>query len=79
VRLRKRLLGAGELGPMIGHSTAMRKVMALIEQVAPSNASCVLTGDSGTGKELAARTIHDLSPRRSHAYVALNCAAIPRP
>jgi DNA-binding NtrC family response regulator len=77
VRLRKRLLGIGELGPMQGQSLAMRRVMSAIEQVAPSSASVVLTGESGTGKELAARTIHDLSPRRNGAYIAINCAAIP--
>lgn len=76
-RLRRRLLYAGELGPMVGQSLAMRRVMAQIEQVAPSAASVVLTGESGTGKELAARLIHDLSARRSGPYVAINCAAIP--
>jgi len=55
----------------------MRRVMNLIEQIAPSSASAIITGESGTGKDLAARTIHELSPRRSGAYVAINCAAIP--
>jgi len=77
IRLRRRLMGAGELGPMVGQSLATRRVMSLIEQVAPSSASVVLTGESGTGKELAARTIHELSPRRAAAYIAVNCAAIP--
>ena len=77
IRLRRRLMGAGELGPMVGQSLAIRRVMNLIEQVAPSSASVVLSGESGTGKELAARTIHELSPRREAAYIAVNCAAIP--
>ena len=77
IRLRRRLMGAGELGPMVGQSLAVRRVMSLIEQVAPSTASVVLTGESGTGKELAARTIHELSARRGAAYIAVNCAAIP--
>jgi DNA-binding NtrC family response regulator len=76
-RLRRRLARAGELGPLVGQSSPMRRVMALVEQVAPSSASVVITGDSGTGKELVARTIHELSPRRSGPYIAINCAALP--
>jgi DNA-binding NtrC family response regulator len=75
--LRRRLMEAGELGPLVGQSHPMRRVMALIEQVAPSNASVVIVGESGTGKELAARTIHDVSPRSSGPYIAINCAALP--
>ena len=76
-RLRRRLLRAGELGRLVGQSAPMRRVMTLIEQVAPSTASVVILGDSGTGKELVARTIHDLSPRHGGPYVAINCAALP--
>lgn len=76
-RLRLRLMGAGELGPIIGQSQAMRRVMALVEQAAPSSASVIIQGDSGTGKEIVARTIHDSSPRRNGPYVAINCAALP--
>src|SRR5207253_8668882 len=75
--LRRRLMDAGELGQLIGQSLAMRRVMASIDQVAPSSASIVIVGESGTGKELAARTIHDLSPRSSGPYIAINCAAMP--
>jgi DNA-binding NtrC family response regulator len=76
-RLRRRLIDAGQLGPMIGQSLAMRRVMSLIEQVAPSSASVIIIGESGTGKELVARTIHELSPRPNGPYVAINCAAMP--
>ena len=76
-RLRRRLMHAGELGSLIGQASPMTRVLNLIQQVAPSSASVVIVGDSGTGKELAARTIHDLSPRRSGPYVAINCAALP--
>jgi len=75
--LRRRLAQMGELGPLLGSSLAMKRVINAIEQLAQSSASVVITGESGTGKELAARTIHELSPRRSAAYVAVNCAAIP--
>jgi DNA-binding NtrC family response regulator len=75
-RLRRRLAEAGELGSLIGRSRAMRRVIALVEQLAPSSSSVVITGESGSGKEVVARTIHELSPRCKGPYVAINCAAI---
>lgn len=77
LRLRRRLLYAGELGSGIGESTAMRRVMSMVEQFAPSSASIILLGESGTGKEFVAKTIHQLSPRCDGPYVAINCAALP--
>jgi DNA-binding NtrC family response regulator len=76
-RLRRDLAGAGRLGPMIGRSLPMRRLMALVDQVAPSSASILISGESGTGKEIVARTIHDLSSRREGPFIAVNCAAIP--
>jgi transcriptional regulator with GAF, ATPase, and Fis domain len=55
----------------------MRKLFSVIERVAPTDASVLITGATGTGKELAARAIHDLSPRGEHAFVDINCSAIP--
>jgi DNA-binding NtrC family response regulator len=75
--LRRRLAEVGELGPLFGKSAAMRRVIATIERIADSAASVVITGDSGTGKELVARTIHQMSARRNGPYVGVNCAAIP--
>ena len=74
---RRRLRETGILGSMVGTSKAMREIFALIEQIAPSNVSVLITGESGTGKEMVARTLHDLSPRKTHPFVAVNCAAIP--
>ena len=62
---------------LIGQSPVMRKLFSVIERVAPTEASILITGATGTGKELAARAIHDLSPRRDAAFVDINCSAIP--
>ncbi len=75
--LRRQLRDTGTFGKMIGASPGMRKVYRIIEQAAPTAASVLISGDSGTGKELVAQTIHLLSPRASGAFIAINCAAIP--
>lgn len=62
----------------IGTSPAMQAVYRQIEAMATSKASIFITGESGTGKEMAARAIHDLSPRASKPFIAINCAAIPK-
>jgi DNA-binding NtrC family response regulator len=74
---RRRLRETGVLGSLVGSSPQMREIFTLIEQIAPSNVSVLISGESGTGKELVARTLHDLSPRRTKPFVAVNCAAIP--
>lgn len=62
---------------IIGSSPALRRVLKQIETVAPTDSTVLIYGETGTGKELIARAIHDLSPRRSKPFVKLNCAAIP--
>jgi DNA-binding NtrC family response regulator len=62
---------------IVGHSAALRRVLTAVETVAPTEATVLLCGETGTGKELIARAIHHLSARRPHAFVTLNCAAIP--
>ena len=74
---RRRLRETGVLGSLVGKSRQMREIFGTIEQIAPSNVSVLITGESGTGKELVARTLHDLSPRKTRPFVAVNCAAIP--
>lgn len=69
---------SGESGPrIVGKHPAIRRVLALVRQVAPSKASVLISGDSGTGKELFARTLHAWSDRSSGPFVAVNCAALP--
>ena len=60
-----------------GQSGAVRQVQRLIEQVAAFDTNVLILGESGTGKELAARHIHELSPRSSEPFVPINCGAIP--
>jgi DNA-binding NtrC family response regulator len=74
---RRKLRDAGSLGSLVGPSKKMQEIFRLIEMVAPSTASVLITGASGTGKELVARTVHELSPRRNKPFVPINCAAIP--
>lgn len=64
-------------GRLIGNSAAMRRVYQLVARLGPSDASVLITGDSGTGKELVAQAIHAQSDRRDGEFVAVNCAAVP--
>src|SRR6266498_613610 len=62
---------------LIGQSPVMQKVLSVISRVAPTDSSVLITGATGTGKELVARAIHDQSPRRNARFVDINCSAIP--
>jgi DNA-binding NtrC family response regulator len=62
---------------LIGDSAAMQSLRRLIERAAPSDMPILILGENGTGKELAARAVHDLSPRRAQPFVKMNCAAVP--
>jgi DNA-binding NtrC family response regulator len=75
--LTRQLRATGKLGALIGTSSAMQEVMRQVEMAAPSTASVLITGETGSGKEMVARSIHMLSPRADHPFVAINCSAIP--
>src|SRR3989440_2087899 len=62
---------------ILGESPAIQEVLVKTEQIAPVTSTVLIEGESGTGKELVARAIHDLSPRRGKAFIAVNCAALP--
>jgi len=64
-------------GQIVGESPVLHRVLKLAETVAPTGSTVLIRGETGTGKELVARAIHDLSPRRDRTFVRLNCAAIP--
>jgi formate hydrogenlyase transcriptional activator len=87
-RLKERLQAEGEYlkaemrltrahGEVIGQSAGIRNVLRMVEQVAPTDSSVLVRGETGTGKELVAQAIHRLSPRRNHLIVKVNCAALP--
>ena len=69
----KRIKGSS----IIGESEGIQKIKAMIEKVAPSDARVLITGENGTGKELVARSLHDLSNRNKMSFIEVNCAAIP--
>jgi DNA-binding NtrC family response regulator len=75
--LQRQLRESGRLGDLVGASKAMQEVMRIVEMAAPSSASVLITGETGAGKEIVARTIHRLSPRAGGPFVAINCSAIP--
>src|SRR4051794_24286894 len=77
VVLRDEIKGRYKLDRLIGKSPAMQRVFEMIRKIAPARTSDLLIGESGTGKELAARALHELSPRSDRPFVAINCGAIP--
>jgi two-component system response regulator HydG len=76
-RLRIAVAESRRYGLLLGTSPAMRKVYTLLERIADSPASVLVTGETGTGKELVARALHDRGPRKAGPFVGLNCAAVP--
>ena len=75
--LRKELEGRFQIGDMVSRSAAMRRIFDLLPQIAPSDATVLIHGETGTGKELLARAIHNLSPRKGKPFVPVNCGALP--
>jgi len=75
--LRAQLEERYQFGGILGRSQAMQALFQLLETVARSSSTILITGETGTGKEVVARAIHHNSPRRAHRFVALNCSAIP--
>jgi len=78
VALREEINKASMFEEIVGTSPALQAVLSRISKVAPSNSTVLITGETGTGKELVARAIHRRSHRASRAFVSVNCAAIPR-
>ena len=76
-RLRRELVADGQFGRMLGASAPMRRVFEMADRVAATDATVLILGESGTGKDLLAQEIHDRSPRAGKAFVAVNCAALP--
>lgn len=75
--LRKRLDGRFQMGDIVSRSDAMHDILAILPMVAESGSTVLLEGETGTGKELMARAIHDASPRKHKPFVAINCSALP--
>jgi PAS domain S-box-containing protein len=75
--LRRRLDGRFQIGDIVSRSEAMHTILSILPLVAESGSTVLLEGETGTGKELLARAIHDASPRKDKPFVAINCGALP--
>ena len=75
--LRKELEGRFEMGDIVSRSPSMRHLFDILPQVAASNSTVLIQGETGTGKELLAKAIHHLSPRKDKPFIAVNCGALP--
>jgi len=75
--LEEEIRGEMDFEGIVGQSSALRHVLNLVDTVAPSDSTVLLLGETGTGKELIARAIHERSRRKDRTFVKLNCAAIP--
>ena len=76
-QLRKELTTAFRVEDIISNSDAMKKIFSILPQVADSDSSVLIEGETGTGKELLARAIHNMSPRKNKPFIAINCGALP--
>ncbi len=77
IQLKQELSAQQETGGIIGKSAPLHELLSLVQTVAPSDTTVLISGETGTGKELAARLIHHLSQRKDRRFVAVNCGALP--
>ncbi len=75
--LRKEIHGTFHVGEMVSRSASMRKIFDVLPQIAASESTVLIQGETGTGKELLGRALHNLSPRRAKPFIAVNCGALP--
>ena len=75
--LRRELSGSFQQGDMVSRSRLMKKIFTILPQIAESDSTVLIEGDTGTGKELMAKALHDLSTRREKPFIAINCGALP--
>jgi len=78
IALREEIIKASMFEEIVGNSPALQQVLIRVAKVAPTDSTVLITGETGTGKELIARAVHKASKRSDHAFVSVNCAAIPQ-